>query len=215
MKMCGEVQAQDDSPECPEDSSIPIEQEPCRYFVDAIQAAPPEIEDGGQATIDELRKINLGTTKDPKSIFVSAILNDQELAQYEQILQEYKDVLTWRYQDMLSLDPNIVVHKLAISEGVKLVKQPQQRFHPELTIKINAEVDKLIRANFICEVQYPIWLANIVPVRKKNGHLQICVDFGDLNNACPKDNFTLPVTELLVDTTIGFGVFFYGSFFRV
>jgi len=103
------------------------------------------------------------------------------------------------------VDPNVVVHKLAVSEGVKRVKQPQRRFRPKLTIQINAEVDKLIRANFICEVQYPIWLANIVLVRKKNGQLQICVDSRNLNNACPKDDFPLPITELLVDATIGFG----------
>ena len=54
MEVCGEVQAQDDSPECSEDSSIPIKQKPCRDFVEAIQAASPEIEDGGQATINEL-----------------------------------------------------------------------------------------------------------------------------------------------------------------
>jgi len=45
-----EVQAQDDSPECLKDSSILIEQEPYQDFVKAIQAAPPNIEDGGQAT---------------------------------------------------------------------------------------------------------------------------------------------------------------------
>ena len=66
-------------------------------------------------------------------------------------------------------------------------------------------MDKLIRANFIREVQYPIWLANIIPVKKKNGQLQICVDSRNLNNACPKDDFPLPITELLVDATIGFG----------
>ena len=102
---------------------------------------------------------------------------------------------------MPGLDPNVAVHKLAISEGVKPVKQPQRRFSLELTIQINAEVDKLIRANFIREIQYPIWLANIVPVWQ----LRICVDFRDLNNACPKDDFPLPVTELLVDATTGFG----------
>jgi len=96
----------------------------------------------------------LGTIKDPKSIFVSAILNDEEMVQYEQLLQEYKDGFAWGYQDMLGLDPNGAVHKLAVSECVKPVKQPQRRFHPELTIQINAEVDKLIRANFIREVQY-------------------------------------------------------------
>ena len=49
---------------------------------------------------------------------------------------------------------------------------------------INAEVDKLIKANFIREVQYLILLANIIPIRKKNDKLRICVDFRDLNNAC-------------------------------
>jgi len=76
----------------------------------------------------------LGTTEDPKPIFVSAMLNDEELAQYEQLLQEYKDVFVWGYQDMPGLDPNVTIHKLAVSEGVKPVKQPQRCFHLELTI---------------------------------------------------------------------------------
>jgi len=67
----------------------------------------------------------LGTTKDPKPIFVSTILNDEKMAQYEQLLQEYKDVFVWGYEDMLGLDPNVVVHKLVVSEGVNPIKQPQ------------------------------------------------------------------------------------------
>jgi len=50
------------------------------------------LEDGGQATNDELREINLATTDDPMPIFVSVILNDEEMAQYEQLLPEYKDI---------------------------------------------------------------------------------------------------------------------------
>jgi len=67
-----------------------------------------------------------------------------------------------------------------------------------------AEVDKLIKAGFIKEIQYPRWLANIVPVEKKNGQIQVCVDFRDLNRACPKDDFPLPITEMVVDATTGF-----------
>jgi len=63
----------------------------------------------------------------------------------------------------------------------------------------------LIKANFIHEVQYVTWLANIVPVRKKNDQLCICVNFRDLTNACPKGEFPLPITELLVDATTRFG----------
>ncbi|XP_022895322.1 uncharacterized protein LOC111409511 [Olea europaea var. sylvestris] len=68
------------------------------------------------------------------------------------------------------------------------------------------EVNKLIEAGFIREVKYPTWIANIVPVKKKNGQLRICVDFRDLNQACPKDDFPLPITELMVDATTGYGV---------
>jgi hypothetical protein len=68
-------------------------------------------------------------------------------------------------------------------------------------------VDKLITAGFIKEIQYPRWLANIVPVEKKNRQVRVCVDFHDLNRACPKDDFPLPITKMVVDATTGFGVF--------
>jgi len=80
------------------------------------------MEDGGQAIIDELREINLGITDDLKPIFVSAMLKDEEVAQYAQLLWEYKDVFSWGYRDMLGLDSNVAVHKLAASEGVKPIK---------------------------------------------------------------------------------------------
>ncbi|KAA0059585.1 uncharacterized protein E5676_scaffold640G00360 [Cucumis melo var. makuwa] len=69
--------------------------------------------------------------------------------------------------------------------------------------EIEVEVNKLIEARFIREVKYPTWIANIVPVRKKNGQLRVCVDFCDLNNACPKDDFPLPITKIMVDATTG------------
>jgi len=52
-------------------------------------------------------------------------------------------------------------------------------------------------------VNYLTWIANIVPCRKKNGKLRIYVDFQDLNDACPKDDFSLPVTQLMIDATTG------------
>jgi len=78
-----------------------------------------------------------------------------------------------------------------------------------LVPEIEKEVNKLIEAGFIREVKYPTWIANIVPVGKKNGQLRICVDFRDLNDACPKDEFPLPVTELMIDSTIGYKALSY------
>ena len=54
------------------------------------------------------------------------------------------------------------------------------------------EVEKLLEAQAIKEVHYPQWLANTVVVKKKTEKWRVCVDFTDLNAACPKDSFPLP-----------------------
>jgi hypothetical protein len=58
-------------------------------------------------------------------------------------------------------------------------------------------------AGFIREVYYPDWLANVVMVKKSNGKWKMCVDFMDLNKACPKDSFPLPRIDQLVDLMAG------------
>ncbi len=65
------------------------------------------------------------------------------------------------------------------------------------------EIDKLLTANFIREVFYPDWLANVVMFKKANGKWQMCVDFTDLNKTCPKDSFPLLRINQLVDSTAG------------
>ena len=90
---------------------------------------------------------------------------------------EYKDVFAWTYKEMPGLDPTVAVHRLAIKQGVRPIKQAQRRFQPELLPQIEAEVNKLEQVGFIREVQFPQQIANIVPVKKKNGQIRVCVDF--------------------------------------
>ena len=78
---------------------------------------------------------------------------------------------------MPGLDPKVAVLRLAVKPEARPTKQTQRRFRTELIPQIEAEVDKLIAAGFIREVQYPKWIANIVPVKKKNGQIRVCVDF--------------------------------------
>ena len=54
---------------------------------------------------------------------------------------------------------------------------------------IESEVKKLIDSDFVREEQHPVWVANIVPVPKKNRKIRICIDYRDLNIVCPKDEF--------------------------
>ena len=68
------------------------------------------------------------------------------------------------------------------------------------------EVGNLLEARFIREIKYPEWLANVVVVLKKGGKRRVCVDYTDLNEACPKDNFPLTQIDQIVDESVRHGM---------
>ncbi|XP_073290494.1 uncharacterized protein [Primulina huaijiensis] len=51
---------------------------------------------------------------------------------------------------------------------------------------MDEQVQELLKAGHIREVQFPTWLSNVVLVPKATGKWRMCVDFRDLNKACPK-----------------------------
>ena len=85
-----------------------------------------------------------------------------------------------------------MVHRLPTKEDCPPVKQKVRRIRPEMYKKIKAEVMKQFDADFIAITSYPQWVANMVPVPKKDGKVRMCVDYRDLNRASPKDDFPLP-----------------------
>nr|XP_017225012.1 PREDICTED: uncharacterized protein LOC108201232 [Daucus carota subsp. sativus] len=105
--------------------------------------------------------------------------------------------------DMPGIDPLFMTHKLNVNPERKPIKQKKGNFAPERQEAIKQEVDKLLEAGFIEEIQFPEWLANPVMVKKANGKWKMCVDFTDLNDACPKDCFSLPRIDTLIDATAG------------
>ncbi|KAM1114371.1 hypothetical protein ACFX2B_046372 [Malus domestica] len=105
-----------------------------------VTAAPLQLEDGGQATVDDLKELNLGTKEEQKPIFVSALLRTDEIDEYYQLLSEYKDVFAWTYKEMPGLDPVIA-----------------------------AEIDKLIEAGFIRDDDFPLPIIEIM-VDATTGH---------------------------------------------
>ena len=104
---------------------------------------------------------------------------------------------------MSGIDNKVIEHKLNINPTRKLVQQKWRVFAPERNKAIVEEVEKLLTAGFIREVYYPEWLANVIMVKKSNGKWCMCIDFTDLNRACPKDSFPLPKINQLVDSTAG------------
>jgi len=81
---------------------------------------------------------------------------------------------------------------------------------------IKSEVKKLIDSSFVREEQHIDWVANIVLVPKKNEKIRICIDYRDLNAACSKDEFSLSITDVMIDNTCNFEKdVFYGWLLRV
>ena len=104
---------------------------------------------------------------------------------------------------MLGIDKKIIQHRLNVNPECKPVQQKRRIFAPEHNKAVTKEVEKLLEVDFIKEVFYPDWLANVVMVKKSNGKWRMCDDFTDLNKACPKDSFPLPRNDQLVDLTAG------------
>ncbi|GJX57449.1 reverse transcriptase domain-containing protein [Tanacetum coccineum] len=69
---------------------------------------------------------------------------------------------------------------------------------------IQEEVGKLIDAGIVKEVHYHNWLSNLVMVKKHDGSWRMCVDFKDLNKACPKYGYPLPEIDWKVESLYGF-----------
>ena len=114
-------------------------------------------------------------------------------------LKQNKDVFAWKQEDMGGIDPTIITHRLNVSPSFKPVKQKRRSFALERQKAINEEVGKLLQAGAIREVEYPEWLANVVLVKKANGKWRLCINFTDINRACPKDSFPLPRIDLIMD----------------
>jgi len=76
-----------------------------------------------------------------------------------------------------------------------------------MSLKIKEEVRKQFDAGFLVVARYPEWVANIILVPKKDGKVRMCVDYRDLNQASPKDNFPLPHIDIPVYNTTKFSLF--------
>jgi hypothetical protein len=124
-----------------------------------------------------------------KKVKVGSQLSREIRDKLKHFLQSNKDVFAWTHEDMPGIDPSVIVHQLNVDPSSKPVKQKRRSFAPERNQAAAEEVEKLLQAGFIKEAHYPDWLANVVLVKKANGKWRMCVDFTDLNKACPKDSF--------------------------
>ena len=108
---------------------------------------------------------------------------------------------------MSGIDPSIVVHEIKTYPTAKPVRKKLRQVHQRKVIAIKAEIEKLLKEGFIYPVPLMKWVSNIVPVNKKQGTIRVCIDFRDLNKACPKDNFPTLHIYHIIDNYVGSIIF--------
>jgi hypothetical protein len=101
---------------------------------------------------------------------------------------------------MASLSKELVEHRLPIKSGFRPYKQPTRKFNLIIYDRVKEEVEQLLDAGFIRPCRYAKWVSNTVLVKKKNtSKIQVCIDFHNLNKVTPKDEYPMPIADMLIN----------------
>ncbi|GAV85114.1 RVT_1 domain-containing protein, partial [Cephalotus follicularis] len=156
--------------------------------------------------VEDVLQVPVEEGNNEKVFQVGSQLEEAEKGELITFLRDNKDIFAWSTEEVPGISPDVMVHKLSVDPARPPTRQKKRNFAPERQQAIAEEVSKLLQAGFIREVHYSDWLANPVLVKKANGKWRMCIDFTDLNKACPKDHFPLPKIDQLVDATSGYKI---------
>jgi hypothetical protein len=131
------------------------------------------------------------------------LLGSQLSSEQEKTLLRFvfnnKDVFAWPTNDLCGVNRDVIEHSLNVDPTIRTRKKKLRKMCEDKAKGARNEVKRLLSAGVIREVTYLEWIANTVMVKKANGKWRMCIDFMDLNKACPKDEFPLPRIDSLVD----------------
>ncbi|XP_024025968.1 uncharacterized protein LOC112092910 [Morus notabilis] len=153
--------------------------------------------------VEQLEEIQVDEAEPTKVLKVGSGLAPSLKGEIENFLRQNLDVFAWNHSDMKGIDAEVICHSLNVDPSYPPKHQKRWPMNPERYKALKEEVDKLVKNGFIQEAHYPHWVSNPVLVIKPNGNWRTCVDFSDLNKACPKNGFPLPRIDQMVNATAG------------
>ncbi|GKV26689.1 hypothetical protein SLEP1_g35945 [Rubroshorea leprosula] len=140
-----------------------------------IEHRPDGVEQKAEP-VEPIEMVHLNLDVPERTVKIGTKLTEEERAELLEFLRSNQDVFAWTTDEMPGIPAELTVHKLSTN--------PQ-------------------KAGFIRRVEYSEWVSNPVLVKKPNGKWRMCIDFTNLNDACPKDPYPLPNVEKLVERAAG------------
>ncbi|XP_072070191.1 transposon Ty3-I Gag-Pol polyprotein isoform X1 [Arachis hypogaea] len=151
----------------------------------------------------DLEKFQVEDAED-KFTFVNRNLPQELKKPRIETVRANSDLFTWTPADMPGVDLDFMSHRLAMKSDAKPVAQRRRKMSPERANEVVRQTASLLEASFIRELKYSTWLSNVILVKKANAKWRMCVDYSDLNKACPKNSFPLTNIDALVDAVAGY-----------
>ncbi|GJV42653.1 reverse transcriptase domain-containing protein [Tanacetum coccineum] len=157
--------------------------------------------DGG---VEERIKVAINPEYLEQTIMIRSTPTEEGRNKLCSLLQQNLDVFAWKPADMTGVPRHIAEHRLNVRKGCSPVRQKKSGQSADRNQAIQEEVGKLVEAGIRRQVHYHDWLSNPVMVRKHDNSWRMCVDFKDLNKACPKDGYPLSEIDWKVESLCGF-----------
>ncbi|GKV15561.1 hypothetical protein SLEP1_g26343 [Rubroshorea leprosula] len=127
------------------------------------------------APVEDVEEVLIDDKDLSRKTQIGTRFNPEERDKLIAFLRANNDVFMWTSADMLGI-PNSAIKE---------------------------EVEKLLQAGFVRKVDYCKWVANPILVKKANGKWRMCIDYTNLNKACPKDCYPMPSIDKLIEAASG------------
>ncbi|XP_019159996.1 PREDICTED: uncharacterized protein LOC109156598 [Ipomoea nil] len=161
----------------------------------------------------ETEDIVLDPSRPDRVVKIGIGLSPELRAQIVDVIRRSHTVFAWGPEDMPGIDRRIITHKLAVDPSGKPVHQRKRYMSAERREFVKKEATALLNVGHIKEIYYPQWLSNVV-LAPKGSTWRMCMDYTDLNRACPMVRFPLPNIDQLVDETAGCELMSFMDAFR-
>ncbi|GKF16771.1 reverse transcriptase domain-containing protein, partial [Tanacetum coccineum] len=154
--------------------------------------------------IEERVKVTINPKYLEQTVMIGSTLTEGGRNKLCGLLQRNLDIFAWKPADMTGVPRHIAEHRLNVREGCSPVRQKKRGQAADRNQAIQEEVGKLVKAGIMKEAHYHDWLSNPMTVKKHDNSWKMCVDFKDLNKACPKHGYPLPEIDWKVESVCGF-----------
>ena len=140
----------------------------------------------------ELEEVNLGIVKSLKNVYIGKNSSPKIRKSLIDLLRKYRHVFAWSYDDLKAYRQDLFQHVIPLKENAKPFRQKKRPVNPTLAPKMQEELMKLMDGGIIKPIRHSSWVSNLVPIRKKNGDIKLCINFTNLSITSLKDNYGLP-----------------------